>query len=143
MKKHTSMIANGEFNAWDDESQRYSIIQLVREGISYEDFLKLFPKEVFNEKEWSTYLGISTRTLDRYRTGQKNFPAKQSERILEIKRLLDYGKSVFEDYGNFMQWMETKNIPLGGIVPKNMLDTTMGINMVSDQLGRIAHGILA
>jgi len=32
---------------------------------------------------------------------------------------------------------------MGGISPKELLDTTMGINMVHDQLGRIEHGIFA
>lgn len=143
MKKTTSKIVNGEFNDWDDESRKYDMIKLVRDGIAYNDFLKFFSDEPFTEKEWANFLGISTRTLDRYRNGTKNFPSKQSERIIEIKRLLNYGESVFEDWENFMYWMSTKNIPMGGVIPKGLLDTTMGINMVHDQLGRIEHGIFA
>lgn len=141
MNRTTSKIANGEFNDWDDESMKYDMIKLVRDGITYNDFLKFFKEVPFTEKEWANYLGISTRTLDRYRNGTKNFPSKQSERIIEIKRLLNYGESVFEDWENFMYWMSTKNIPMGGIIPKGLLDTTIGINMVQDQLGRIEHGI--
>jgi putative toxin-antitoxin system antitoxin component (TIGR02293 family) len=143
MKISKSKIANGEFNGWDDESQCYDMIAMVREGISYTDFLSFFRNEPFTDQEWAKYLGISVRTLDRYRTGQKSFPAKQSERILEIKRLLNYGESVFEDRVNFMDWMAMRNIPMGGVVPKDVLDTTIGINMVLDQMGRIEHGILA
>ncbi len=143
MKRTESKIANGEFNDWDDESRKYDMIKLVRDGIAYNDFLEFFNDEPFTEKEWANYLGISTRTLDRYRNGTKSFPSKQSERIIEIKRLLNYGESVFEDRDNFMYWMSTQNIPMGGVVPKELLDTTMGINMVHDQLGRIEHGILA
>lgn len=143
MKISKSKIANGEFNGWDDESQCYDMIAMVREGISYTDFLRFFRNEPFTDQEWANYLGLSVRTLDRYRTGQKSFPAKQSERILEIKRLLNYGESVFEDRENFMDWMAMRNIPMGGVIPKDVLDTTIGINMVQDQLGRIEHGILA
>lgn len=143
MRLSKSKIANGEFNSWDDESQRYDMIALVREGIPYNDFLSFFRNEPFTDQEWANYLGVSVRTLDRYRTAQKSFPAKQSERILEIKRLLNYGESVFEDRDNFMDWLSMRNIPIGGTIPKDMLDTTMGINMVYDQLGRIEHGILA
>lgn len=143
MKRTTSKIANGEFNDWDDESRKFDMIKLVREGISYNDFLNLFANEPFTEKEWANYLGISTRTLDRYRNGSKNFPSKQSERIIEIKRLLNHGESVFEDWENFMYWISANNIPMGGVSPKELLDTTMGINMVHDQLGRIEHGIFA
>ena len=143
MKSTKSKIANGEFNSWDDESQNHAMIAMVRDGLSYEDFFRFFHTEPFTDQEWANYLGISVRTLDRYRTGQKSFPAKQSERILEIKRLLNFGESVFEDRDNFMDWMCMRNIPMGGVPPKTLLDTTIGINMVKDQLGRIEHGILA
>ena len=143
MKPSKSKIANGEFNAWDDESQSHAMIAMVRDGITYDDFLMFFAAEPFNDQEWANYLGISVRTLDRYRTGQKSFPAKQSERILEIKRLLSFGDMVFEDRDNFMDWMGMRNIPMGGVLPKDLLDTTIGINMVRDELGRIEHGILA
>lgn len=143
MKRTTSKTANGEFNDWDDESRKYDMIKLVRDGISYNDFLDFFSDEPFSEKEWSNYLGISTRTLDRYKIGVKKFPSRQSERIIEIKRLLNYGESVFENWENLMYWMSTNNIPMGGVIPKELLDTSMGINMVRDQLGRIEHGIFA
>ncbi|HET8734956.1 MAG TPA: antitoxin Xre/MbcA/ParS toxin-binding domain-containing protein [Pricia sp.] len=143
MKVSKSKIANGEFNGWDDESQSHGMIAMVREGISYSDFLSFFRNEPFTDQEWAKYLGISVRTLDRYRTGQKSFPAKQSERILEIKRLLNYGENVFGDGDDFMDWMKTRSIPMGGVIPKEVLDTSIGINMVHDQLGRIEHGILA
>jgi len=39
--------------------------------------------------------------------------------------------------------METVSVPLGGIKPKELLDTTYGINMIADELGRIEHGVLA
>lgn len=143
MQNTKSKIANGEFNDWEDESQRFDMIKLVREGISYDDFLVFFKNIPFTEKEWADYLGISTRTLDRYRNGSKNFPPKQSERIIEIKRLLDFGENVFGDHDNFMAWMSMQNIAMGGVVPKKLLDTTIGINMVYDQIGRIEHGVLA
>jgi putative toxin-antitoxin system antitoxin component (TIGR02293 family) len=143
MKNTKSKIANGEFNDWDDESQRFNIIKLVREGIPYNDFLDFFKNEPFSEKEWADYFGVSTRTLDRYINENKNFPAKQSERIIEIKRLLNFGENVFEDNDNFMAWMSMQNIAMGGIVPKKLLDTSIGINMVYDQIGRIEQGIFA
>lgn len=143
MKRTTSKIANGEFNDWDDESHKLDMIKRVREGLTYSEFLGFFPEEPFTDSEWANYLGISTRTLDRYRNGKRNFPSKQSERIIEIKRLLNQGVAVFGDRENFMAWLATRSIPLGGIVPKQLLDTTMGIQMVQDQLGRIEHGIFA
>jgi len=39
--------------------------------------------------------------------------------------------------------MDTKIIALGGVRPKDMLDTSFGINAIYDELGRIEHGIFA
>ena len=39
--------------------------------------------------------------------------------------------------------METISVPLGGVKPKELLDTTYGINLITDELIRIEHGIFA
>jgi uncharacterized protein (DUF2384 family) len=51
--------------------------------------------------------------------------------------------TAFGSEENFHTWMETKSIPLGGVKPKGLLDTTYGINLITDELGRIEHGIFA
>ena len=40
-------------------------------------------------------------------------------------------------------WLETKNIMLGGVKPKDLLDNTFGISLVKDELTRIEYGVLA
>ena len=50
---------------------------------------------------------------------------------------------MFEDKANFDSWLDTKSIGLGGIKPKDLFDTTFGINLVCDELTRIEHGVLA
>ena len=53
------------------------------------------------------------------------------------------GTEVFGNDESFQAWMDTKSIPLGNIKPRDLLDTTYGINMVADEIGRIEHGIFA
>ncbi|RYE24915.1 MAG: DUF2384 domain-containing protein [Sphingobacteriaceae bacterium] len=133
---------NLSFKSVDDKGSLF-LIKAIREGINYsffEDMLKYVP---FSFLEWSRYLNLSERTLQRYKKENKPFQASFAERILEIRLLYKYGIEVFEDNGNFDSWLNTKSIVLGGVKPKDLLDTTFGINLVRDELTRIEHGVLA
>lgn len=130
------------FKSVDDKGSLF-LIKAIREGIKYsffEDMLKFVP---FSFLEWSRYLNLSERTLQRYKKENKPFQASFAERILEIRLLYKYGIEVFEDNGNFDSWLNTKSIALGGVNPKDLLDTTFGINLVRDELTRIEQGVLA
>lgn len=130
------------FKSVDDKGSLF-LIKAIREGINYsffDDMLKHIP---FSFLEWSRYLNLSERTLQRYKKENKPFQASSAERILEIRLLYKYGIEVFEDNGNFDIWLNSKSIALGGVKPKDLLDTTFGINLVRDELTRIEHGVLA
>lgn len=129
--------------SWNDDKRSYRLIKLVREGISYVNFVKVSNHAPFTVKEWAIYLNLSIRTLERYREENRVFRQEQSERILSIYQLLNYGQSVFGNKEHFFDWMGSENIALGGIRPKDILDTSIGIDMVRDELGRIEHGVLA
>jgi uncharacterized protein (DUF2384 family) len=57
--------------------------------------------------------------------------------------LFNKGVSVFGNTSNFLAWINSKSIPLGGVKPIDLLDNSFGINMVRDELIKIEHGILA
>lgn len=128
---------------WNDDQRSYILIKMVREGIPYHDFLAVSSLSPFTLKEWANFLNVSTRTLERHREENKTFRQEQSERILSIYQLLNYGVSVFGYKEGFFDWISAESIALGGVKPKDLLDTSIGINMVKDELGRLEHGILA
>ena len=133
---------NVSFN-WNDDQRSFTLIKLVREGIPYNEFSKVLTKYPFTLKEWSNYLNISTRTLERHRDDNKLFRQEQSERILAIFQLLNYGNTVFDFKKCFYEWLNSESIAIGGIKPKELLDRSIGIGIIKDELGRIEHGILA
>ncbi|MEX8548187.1 MAG: antitoxin Xre/MbcA/ParS toxin-binding domain-containing protein [Mucilaginibacter sp.] len=133
---------NLSFNSFDDKDSLF-LIKAIREGLDYSFFDNLLKSIPFSFVEWSHYLNLSERTLQRYKKEKKPFLANFAERILEINLLYKYGEEVFEDNGNFDSWLNTKSIALGGVKPKDLLDTTFGINLVRDELTRIEHGVLA
>ncbi len=116
---------------------------MVRKGIDYYSFSGLFKKVPFSLTEWSRILSISERTLQRYRKEKRRFSPSQSEKIIQISLLYQYGIEVFGNAEKFITWLTTENTALGGTVPKDFLDNTFGIRLVRDELSRIEHGVLA
>ena len=53
------------------------------------------------------------------------------------------GEEVFGSEENYFTWLSAKNISLGGKAPRALLGSSVGINLVRDELSRIEHGILA
>ena len=121
----------------------YSLINLVRKGLEYNLFELLVEKSPFNIKDWSSFLHISERTMQRYQKENKLFDSLQTEKIVEITLLYRYGIEVFGDNEKFVLWLNTSNVALGGISPRTLLDNHFGIELVKDTLTRIEHGILA
>lgn len=119
------------------------LINVSRKGIDFASFNKIADKIPFMISEWCSYLHISERTMHRYKKEKKSFDTIQSERILEINYLFQKGAQVFGSYDIFGEWLDATNIALGGVKPKDLLDSTFGIGLIKDELIRIEHGVFA
>jgi putative toxin-antitoxin system antitoxin component (TIGR02293 family) len=124
----------------DDPS---NLTSMVREGMPFPYFTKLSDQIHLGFEEWSSYLHLSERTIQRYKKENKSFESLYAERILQIELLYKKGVKVFGLADNFYTWMESISIALGGVKPKALLDTFFGIQQVHDELNRIEHGVLA
>ncbi len=125
------------------EEDSFDLTNMVREGVPYPYFNALSNQIHFGLEEWSSYLHLSERTIQRYKKENKSFDPLYSERILQIELLYKKGIAVFGVADNFYTWMDTVSIPLGSIKPKDLLDTGFGIEAIYDELGRIEFGVLA
>jgi putative toxin-antitoxin system antitoxin component (TIGR02293 family) len=92
--------------------------------------------------EMAAIIHTSDRTLRRYTPSQK-LSQEQSERMVELARLYTRGEEVFGNIPEFRQWMNTQLATFGNKKPKDYLDTSLGIAMITDELGRIQNGIFA
>ncbi len=129
--------------ALSDDRSILSLIETIRKGLKYFSFDRIVENGPFSIQEWSNYLHLSERTMQRYKKEKKDFDAVQSERIVEIVMLYNKGKELFGDRKKLDAWLETPNIALGGSPPKNFLDSSFGIQLVKDELLRIEQGVLA
>jgi putative toxin-antitoxin system antitoxin component (TIGR02293 family) len=125
------------------EEDEINLTNMVREGLTYNYFTTLSERIQIGVQEWADYLHISERTIQRYKKEGKSFDPIYSEKIILVELLYKKGIDVFGIEENFYTWMDTKSIALGGVKPKELLDTSFGLTMVYDELGRIEHGIFA
>ncbi len=142
---HNNQEVNEEamvYNAIENRNA-FLLINLIRSGIRFTMFKSIADKSPFSFTEWSNFLHLSERTMQRYQKEKKSFDPIYSEKIIEITMLYNYGKEVFGDKKNFDYWLQTENIALGKRTPKELLDSTFGIHLVKDELTRIEHGVLA
>ena len=115
----------------------YEVMSVLRRGITFSDFLQIVHESLLTMQEWAEILHVDARTLQRYRVGNLTFAPLQSEKILEIKILNKLGAETFGDAVRFDTWLNAKNISLGGVRPKDLLDNAFGIALIKDELIRI------
>ncbi|MCD8529159.1 MAG: DUF2384 domain-containing protein [Chitinophagales bacterium] len=150
MKKHKIKEEEGLFlnepqavYGISDDIRIYALIEKIKNGISFHAFNNMAKKSPFKITEWAGFLHISDRTMQRYQKENKTFEAIHTEKIYEVSMLTNYGVQVFGSLDNFNQWLNAKNLAMGGLVPKTLLDNTFGIQAIKDELGRIEHGVFA
>ncbi|MGZ8559760.1 MAG: type II RES/Xre toxin-antitoxin system antitoxin [Chitinophagaceae bacterium] len=117
-------------------------IDMIRKGIPKKSIDNLVEKTGIPVNEMAVLMRLSDRTLRRY-DPQTLLNPEQSERVVEISRLYSRGEDVFGNLDNFKEWMNSSVMALGNIKPKTLLDTSLGIDILMNELGRIEHGIFA
>lgn len=115
---------------------------MIRQGIPKKAIDNLIDKTGIPVNEMAVLMRLSDRTLRRYNANTLLSP-EQSERVVEISRLYSRGEEVFGSLENFKEWMSSTVMALGNIKPKTLLDTSLGIDILMNELGRIEHGIFA
>lgn len=126
-----------------DQTNIINALFTSRKGMLYrhfKDILALLPLTI---KEWSECLHLSERTLLRYSQSDKPFDPIYTDRILQIQFLFQHGAAVFGTADQFNAWMNQNSIALGGVKPKELLDTAFGIQLIDAEIGRIEHGIFS
>ena len=117
-------------------------INVIRTGIPKQAMTRLMHIADISLTEMASIIHTSDRTLRRY-TEQQKLSQDQSERMVEMARLYSRGEEVFGTMEKFREWMDAVLLPFGNKKPKAFLDTSLGIAMIMNELGRIEHGIFA
>lgn len=119
------------------------LISYSQSGMPYQLFDSQTSTIPFNQGEWSDLLHLSERTFQRYKKENKKFESIYTEKILEIILLFRRGRDVFGSTAAFYGWLTTPNTALGDAKPYSIIDNTFGIQVVTDLLGKIEHGVFS
>lgn len=125
--------------AFHDETD---LIDLIRQGVSKKSLDYLITQIGYTITDIAEVLHVSDRNLRRY-TASEKLNTEQSERLIEIARLYAKGEDVFGSIKAFNHWMDANILALGNKTPKSYLDTSLGIQLLHKELGRIEHGVFA
>jgi putative toxin-antitoxin system antitoxin component (TIGR02293 family) len=125
------------------ETTTEEISRTARRGISGEVIQHMVDKKLATTKDVAYVLGVNERTVRTYQREASNLSPQQSEQLLKYNCLLRRGKEVFGSDEAFNRWLRKPAYGLDNDVPLAYLVTSEGINLVSDEVERIANGEFA
>lgn len=120
----------------------YDYIELSRKGLTSKQLNKILKYTCLSIKEISEIISLSERQLLRYKEDQV-LRTDISAQLIQIVELYDKGYELFDEETDFQEWMNSEILGLGDVKPRSLLDTTFGIKMIENELGRLEHGIVS
>jgi putative toxin-antitoxin system antitoxin component (TIGR02293 family) len=139
--KRWMIDSDGKTYVWATKMERVGII---RQGIPYSSIEVISQRLNRPVKTILTIVGMPQTTYNKKKSEHSLLDSRNSELILLITELIDYGKDVFNnEEAKFQRWLKKTNQILGGNSPESLLDTITGIDEVRFCLNRIEYGNLA
>ena len=123
-------------------SDRLQLMLSIKSGIPYSTFASVQELTPLTQAEWAEFLSLSTKSLSRYQQTGRSFRPIYAEKIIELAEVMVFGLDVFGSKANLHLWMVTPCFALGNAKPIDLARNSYGKEMVIEELGRIAYGIL-
>ncbi len=115
-------------------SKKGLLPQAVFDFIALTDFSFPYVEKVLNK---------TIKTFTSYKKNKTTLDPVLSEKLLKFFALYSKGQNVFGSVDEFNKWLNEPAFGLGNMVPKDLLETITGIELVSQELTRIEYGDLA
>ena len=140
-EKKWTLAAEDRIYKWSNAMERVSVI---RKGVAY-DVIETVSKRLNKPvKSMLSIVGMPQTTYNKRKNERALLDRRDSELMVLITELLDYGIEVFNnEEEKFQRWLKKSNQSLGGNTPESMLDTVTGIDEVGYCLNRIEYGNFA
>lgn len=133
--------AGGKEYTWSNRMER---VEVIRQGVPYRTIEGISEKLDRPIKLVLTILNIPQTTYNKKKSEHSLLDSRESELIVLLTELIDYGNSVFnQEKEKFQRWLKKPNLSLGGHSPDSLLDTVTGIEEVNNCLNRIEFGNFA
>ena len=119
-------------------------VEVIRQGVPYRTIEGISERLDRPVKMVLSILNIPQTTYNKKKSEHSLLDSRESELIVLLTELIDYGISVFnKEEEKFQRWLKKPNLSLGGHAPDSLLDTVTGIEEVNNCLNRIEFGNFA
>lgn len=133
-------VTEGEY-VWATKMDRMNII---REGLPYESIEVISQRAGLPVKQVLNLFGVPQTTYNKKKRDKDLLSGRDSEVVLVLTELLDFGLEVFNNEAEkFQRWLKKPNISLGRVTPESLFDSLTGIQEVRNSLNRLEYGNLA
>ncbi len=127
-----------KFKLFDLTNSR-SLVASARKGVKPELFYDLATIIKMPEKNLAQIIHMSPRTVSNYREGKKSLDPVQSEHLLKLAALFEQGEELLGNVDEFNYWLQ-KPFWNAKEKPMDWLVTPGGVDLVMDELTRLAYG---
>lgn len=135
------LVSDNKTYVWRNNMERVGII---RQGIPYDSIETISKRLNRPVKSVLSIVGMPQTTYNKKKSEHSLLDSRDSELIVLITELIDYGIEVFNnEEDKFQRWLKKPNLSLGGNTPESLLDTITGIDEVQFCLNRIEFGSFA
>lgn len=110
--------------------------------ISVEDVMAYINETGLSKGELAEILEKSTRTLDNLLAKDGKLSVRETETYIKLREMMDLGIKIFGNRG-FIKWLEKENTFFNSQKPKSFLRTDSGIDLIKEQLLKLAYGYVA
>jgi len=136
-----TLESEGKTYIWSNKMER---VEIIRQGIPYSSIEIISQRLNRPVKSVLSIVGMPQTTYNKKKSEHSLLDSRNSELIVLISELIDYGKEVFNnEEEKFQRWLKKGNLSLGGYSPESLLDTITGLEEVKFCLNRIEYGNLA
>lgn len=140
-KSVSVLMAGDERHVWSPGMGR---MHVLREGVSYSAIEELAKRLLVPVREVLAIFDLPQTTFNKKLRERAVMNGRDSELVLLLTELIDYGISVFNnEQEKFFRWMKKPNTSLGGVIPNELLGFVTGIQEVRNSLNRLEYGNLA
>ncbi|PHR73204.1 MAG: antitoxin of toxin-antitoxin stability system [Lutibacter sp.] len=116
---------------------KMELISRIRKGVKKSDWKQLIQYTDSTEKEFEHILPASISSMQK----KVVYGKETSERIYELARLFGLGYEVFDSKEDFKKWLMTPSKTLGNKIPFELLDSSIGFEMVENEIIRIQYNV--
>ena len=116
-----------------------AIVASAHKGVNPSVFFSFASSIKMSEKKLAALLHLHPRTINNYKEDQKKLSPIESEHLLKLISLFAKGEEIFGNVDEFNYWLQ-KPYWNARQKPVDWLITPGGVDILLDELDRLAHG---